>query len=111
VQQFNQIVLRLDRNANRLSVQRETYRARLAHSASARGRPAAARSAFSTASGLIGSSVNLMPTASSIAFAIAGETPNVDDSPMPFAPNGPVSCVAVTSSDSMIGTSRKPGIL
>src|SRR5579871_916705 len=111
MQQFNEIAMRGNRGAHGASVERKANGASLAHCASASGRPSAARSAFSTASGLMGSSVRRMPTASSMALAMAGETPNVEDSPIPLAPNGPVSWVAVTNSDSMTGTSRKPGIL
>ena len=61
---------------------------------------------------LQGSSVvNLTPTASCIAFAIAGETLNVPLSPTPFAPKGPPRSPASTITFSIGGMSKKPGIL
>src|SRR5258708_2401965 len=111
VQQFDQIAVRFDGETDRAAVQREANVAGFAHSSSSIGRPSAARKARSRVSGLMGSSVRRMPTASWIALAIAGETPKVEDSPTPLAPNGPDSCAAVTRSDSIGGTSRKPGIL
>src|SRR5207237_3751277 len=81
------------------------------HCSSLIGRPSAALMARSSVSGLIGSSIRRTPTASWIAFAMAGDTAKVEDSPTPLAPNGPVSCDELTTSDSISGTSRNPGIL
>src|SRR5258708_542143 len=111
MQQLDQIAVGFDDEADRAAVQRETNIASFAHSSSPIGRPSAARNARSKVSGLMGSSVRRMPTASWIALAMAGETPKVEVSPTPLAPNGPVSCAAVTNSDSIGGMSRKPGIL
>src|ERR1700704_4150690 len=60
------------------------------HHASSSGAPALLRSARSTASGLSGNSISRTPTASSMAFATAGDTHSVADSPAPLAPNGPL---------------------
>src|SRR5437868_934138 len=99
MQQFDQIAVGLDRQTDRAAVQGEANVPGFAHSSSSIGRPSAARSARNRVSGLMGSSVRRMPTASWIALAMAGETPKVEVSPTPLAPNGPVSCVAVTNSD------------
>ena len=56
--------------------------------ASSNGTPDLHRRARSTASGLSGNSISRTPTASSIAFATAGDTHIVADSPAPLAPNG-----------------------
>src|SRR4029077_14432454 len=107
MEQFDQIAVWFDGEADRAAVQREANIAGLARSTSSIGRPSAARNARNRVSALMGSSVRRMPTASWIALAMAGETPKVEVSPTPLAPNGPVSCVAVTNSDSIGGTSRK----
>jgi len=54
------------------------------------GAPIFALSARNTNSGVSGNSVRRTPTASSMAFAIAGDTANVADSPAPLAPKGPL---------------------
>ena len=54
------------------------------------GLPIFVRKARKTASGVSGNSVSRTPTASSMAFAIAGERQRVADLPAPFAPNGPL---------------------
>src|ERR1700704_4017777 len=111
MQQLDQIAVGFDGDVHRAAVQREANIAGFAHSSSSIGRPSAARNARNSVSALIGSSVRRTPTASWIALATAGETPKVEVSPTPLAPNGPFSCVAVTRSDSIGGTSRKPGNL
>ena len=55
-----------------------------------KGTPLFSLSARNTDSGVSGNSVRRTPTASSMAFAIAGDTANVADSPAPLAPNGPL---------------------
>ena len=58
------------------------------HASPSSGAPALLRSARSTASGVSGNSISRTPTASSMAFATAGDTHSVADSPAPLAPNG-----------------------
>src|SRR5215831_8151056 len=102
VQQLDESPMRLDNGAHRAIVQREADRAR-AHSSSSSGWPSRALSARSTRSAVIGSSVSRTPMASSIALAIAGDTPKVAVSPTPLAPKGPDSCSASTNSVSIAG--------
>src|SRR5581483_8087948 len=109
LQQLDQIAVRLDLGRDRLAVEREGDGARAHHSSSS-GRPCLARSARSTASAVIGSSVMRTPTASSMALAMAGDTPKVPDSPSPLAPNGPLCCSASTSSLVIGGISAMPGM-
>src|SRR5579862_4213915 len=100
--------MRFDLGADRLAVESEAD----LHASSGKGLPSAARSARRIVSGLIGNEVSLTPIASSIALAIAGETPKVALSPTPLAPKGPPCSTAATASFSITrGRDRKPGIL
>src|SRR5258708_36575437 len=107
MQQLDQIAVGFDGEVHRAAVQREANIAGFAHSSSSIGRPSAARNARNRVSGLMGSSVRRMPTASWIALAMAGETPKVEVSPTPLAPNGPASFAAATNSDSIGGDIAK----
>src|SRR5580693_578156 len=110
LQQLDQVAMRLDLGRNFLAVEREIDVLHAHHSSSS-GWPACARKARSTASAVIGRQVMRTPTASWMALAIAGDTPNVPDSPSPLAPNGPDCCSASTKTFSIGGMSRMPGIL
>src|SRR5271156_3057733 len=108
LQQFDEVAMRLDRGRDWFAVQCEIddlHAHGSSNHSSSRGRPSLARNARSTASAVIGNSMMRTPMASWIALAIAGDTPNVPDSPSPLAPNGPVCCSAVTSSLSIGGMS------
>src|SRR5580692_7314614 len=110
LQQLDQVAMRLDLGRDFLAVEREIDVLHAHHSSSS-GWPACARKARSTASAVIGRQVMRTPTASWMALAIAGDTPNVPDSPSPLAPNGPDCCSASTKTFSIGGMSRMPGIL
>ena len=98
LQQFDEIAMRLDGGRDRFAVEREIDACMLIIRPSFVGQ----RPAFLGAQGAqhrFGRDrqipVMRTPTASWMALAIAGETPNVPDSPSPLAPNGPVFCSAV----------------
>src|SRR5215475_10913915 len=111
LQQLDKIVMLLDHGRNRRAVEGEANGLG-SHHASPSGLLSLARNARNTDSALSGNSVRRTPTASSMALAIAGDTPKVAVSPTPFAPNGPLCCSASTTSFSMTaGTSKIPGIL
>src|SRR5579864_440652 len=108
LQQLDKGEVGFDLGRNLLAIQCEAN----LHYASASGSPCAARSARKIASGRRGNEVNLTPTASSMALAMAGDTPKVALSPTPLAPNGPPCSTDATASFSIAaGKSRKPGIL
>src|SRR5262249_46178765 len=109
LQQFDEIVVRLDLGRDRLPGGGGADGARPASSPS--GLLSFARKARNTASALSGNSVSRTPQASSMALAIAGDTQKVAVSPTPLAPNGPFDCCASTAAFSIAGTSRMPGIL
>ena len=91
LQHFDHVVMRLHLGRDRPAVEGEIDRAggRSCQS-SPSGLLALARSARSTASAVSGNSVSRTPMASSMALAIAGDTPKVASSPTPLAPNGPL---------------------
>src|SRR3954447_5281450 len=106
--------MRFDVGAHALAVQRElNVDGSSAHVYSSdSGSLRAAHSARYTRSGVSGSDFRRTPTASSMASAIADATPNVELSPTPFAPNGPLLCTESTVSRPMTGgISCMPGIL
>ena len=91
LQHFDDVVVRLHVGGDRPAVEGELNRAGApACQSSPSGLPALARNARSTDSAVSGNSVSRTPTASSMALAIAGETPKVASSPTPLAPNGPL---------------------
>src|SRR5581483_3286620 len=99
-QHLDDVLVRRDLRLHRLAVQPE-----------ADGFPHFA-SPPKTASAVSGSEVSRTPTASSSAFATAGETPNVPVSPTPLAPKGSLRCSALTVSFTISpGRSSIPGIL
>src|ERR1700689_3300187 len=102
--------MRLDLGRDFLAVEREIDAVHAHHSSSS-GQPACAREARTTASAVIGREGIRTPTASWMAWAIAGETPKVPDSTSPLAPNGPECCSASTNTFCIGGISRMPGIL
>src|SRR5215469_2766402 len=108
LQQLDERQMGFDRGRDRLAIEGEAD----LHHASFSGSPCAARSARRIVSGRKGSEVRRTPTASSMALAMAGETPKVALSPTPLAPKGPLCSVDPTASFSIVsGKSRKPGIL
>ncbi len=95
LQQLDEVVMRLDLGRDRLAVEGEVDVRAALMSSSSSGLLALARSARNTASAVSGSSVRRTPTASSMALAIAGDTPKVAVSPTPLAPNGPFALIGV----------------
>src|SRR5262249_58337243 len=87
LQQLDEVVMRLDLGRDLLAVEGEADRAR--HSSSPSGLFALARSARNAASAFSGSAVMRAPQAASMAFAIAGDTQNVQGSATPLAPDRP----------------------
>src|SRR5262249_20605174 len=64
-----------------------------------------------TTSGVAGMRVIRAPTASSIAFKIAGAGPSIGTSPIPFAPEGPPSYGTSSKKTRIGGTSAAVGMM